>query len=119
MKFLHLILQEQDLFDGMQSFLHFMLRCLVKTHAETVAESMGNLIDMYSDKRRGLSIDDAGKETFIDWNGPPVHDAISLGENTMNRIFKGRQWHFVTVMNNVDSEVTRRLKRKDTKLPFL
>ena len=118
MKFLHLFLKEKDLFDGIKGFLHLLLRCLLKTHAETVAESMGNLIDLHSEKRRGLGVEDAGRETFIDWNGPPVHMVDALGEKTLNRVFKGGKWHFVTVINRADSEVTRRLKSKPAKLPF-
>ena len=34
------------------------------------------------------------------------------------RVFKGDKWHFVTVANRNDSEVTRRLKSKPAKLPF-
>ena len=70
MKFLHLFLGESDLFEDIRSFLHIYFRCLLKTHAETVAESMGNLIELHSEKWRGLGVEDAGKETFIDWNGP-------------------------------------------------
>ena len=103
---------------GIKSFLHLLLRCLLKTHAETVAESMGNLIDLHSEKRRGLGVEDAGRETFIDWNGPPVHQVDVLAEKTLNRVFKGDKWHFVTVANRGDSEVTRRLKSKPAKLPF-
>ena len=50
-----------------------------ETHAETIAESMGNLVDMHCEKRRELGIEDVGQECFIDWNGPPVHQADNLG----------------------------------------
>ena len=63
-------------------------------------------------------MEDAGKETFIDWNGPPIHLVDKLGEKTLNRVFKGSKWHFVTVINRADSEVTRRLKTKEANLPF-
>ena len=95
-----------------------MLRCLLKTHAETVAESMGSLIAIHSEKRRGLGIEDVGKETFINWNGPPIHMADSLGVKTLNRVFKGKKWHFVTRASNLDSEVIKRLKSKPAKVPF-
>ena len=73
-KFLQLFLKERILFQGVESFLHFLLRCFVKTHAEGVAESMGNYIDLHSDKRRGMEIDDVGKEAMVHWNGngPPI-----------------------------------------------
>ena len=41
---------------------------------------MGNLIDLYSKKRHGLSVEDAGRETFVSWNGPLVHHVDKLGE---------------------------------------
>ena len=117
-KFLQLFLKYEELYSGIECFLHLMLRCFLKTHAETVAESMGNLVAMHCDKRRGLGIEDVGKETFINWNGPPVHMADSLGVKTLNRLFKGKKWHFVTRTSNLDSEVIKRLKSKPAKVPF-
>ena len=111
MKFLHLYIKEKELFQGHENFLHFFLRCTVKTHAEGVAESMGSVMDLQSDKRRGLSIEDIGKETLVHWNGPPVHLADSLGEKSLNRMFKGRPWHFVTRRSNV-STVMKRISKK-------
>ena len=58
---------------------------------------MGNLVEMHCEKRRGFGIEDVGKEMFIDWNGLPVHQSDSLGIKTLNRLFKGTKWHFVTV----------------------
>ena len=60
-------------------FLHLLLRCVLKKHAETVAESMGNLMDMHCEKRCGLGVENVVKETFIDWNGPRVHIADNIG----------------------------------------
>ena len=48
-------------------------------------------------------MEDAGRETFIDWNGPPVHMVDALGEKTCNRVFKGGKWLFMTVINMADS----------------
>ena len=117
-KFLHLFYKKEELHSDIHHFLHFMLRCLVKNHAETVVESMGNLVDMHSEKRRGLGIEDVGRETFIDWNGPPVHLCENLGTKTLDRIFKGSKWHFITVANKSDSEVTNRLKNEKSRIPF-
>ena len=58
LKFYHLFLREKNLYIGIEDFLHFFLRCATKTHAEVVAESMGNYVEMHSDKRRGLDISD-------------------------------------------------------------
>ena len=118
MKFLHIFLKEPELFKGIEVFLHLLLRCVIKTHAETVAESMGNLLDLHCEKRRGLGVQDVGLEVFIDWNGPPVHLVDSLGTRSLSRLFNGGKWHFVTLVNRGDSEITRRLKFLDAKLPF-
>ena len=42
----------------------------------------------------------------------------SLGIKTLNRLFKGNTWHFLTVANKADSEVTKKLKSEKSKLPF-
>ena len=115
-KFLQLFLKERILFQGIESFLHFFLRCIVKTHAEGVAESMGNYIDLHSDKRRGMEIDDVGKEALIHWNGPPVHLADNLGINSLNRKFSGTHWNFTTRNPQPDSTVITRLKKENEKL---
>ena len=74
-----------------------MQRCLVKTHAEGVAESMGNYMDIHGDKRRGsMNIDDLGQEAFIHWNGPPLHLADNLGKKSLDRYFKRSSWNFIT-----------------------
>ena len=118
MKFLHLFLKESELHEGVEAFLHLLLRCTIKTHAETVAESMGNLVDLHCDKRRGLGVQDVGLEVFIDWNGPPIHLVDSLGTRALDRYFNGGKWHFITLVNRADSVITRRLKTVQPKMPF-
>ena len=118
MKFLHFLLREPDLHRGIENFLQLLLRCTMKTHAETVAESMGNLVDLHCEKRRGLGVQDVGLEVFIDWNGPPIHLVDSLGARVLDRYFNGGKWHFVTLVNRAGSVVTRRLKDVKPKTPF-
>ena len=55
MKVLHLFLKNEFLFSGIEKFLAIFTKCAVKTHAEGVAESMGNYVDIHSEKRRGLA----------------------------------------------------------------
>ena len=119
MKILHLFLKESLLFNGVSSFLHLFLRCAMKTHSEGVAESMGNYVEMHAEKRRGsMDIEDVGKETFIHWNGPPVHLSEKLGIKTMDRIFKGKNWNFVTRKNRLDSLVVKKAKKETPRLPW-
>ena len=92
MRILHLFYKEPVLYNGIKNFLHLYLRGLAKTHAEGVVESMGNYIEMHSEKRRAtMDIRDIGREAFIHWNGPPLACADSLGEAAIDRIFgRGR-----------------------------
>ena len=85
---------------------------------KTVAESMGNLVDLHCEKRRGLGVQDVGLEVFIDWNGPSIHLVDSLGARVLDRYFNGGKWHFVTLVNRAGSVVTRRLKDVKPKTPF-
>lgn len=69
----------------------YSIRCLVKTHAEGVVESMGSYVEMHADKRRGrMDISDIGVEALIHWNGPPLAKADKLGEASLDRVFGGR-----------------------------
>jgi hypothetical protein len=94
-------------------------RCLVKTHAEGVVESMGNLVEIHGDKRRGnMDISDIGKEALIDWNGPPLAKADRLGKEALDRHFGKGRWNFITRSNKKDSNVTKRLRMEEPGLPF-
>ena len=78
-------------------------------------------MDMYSDKKRGLDLTDVGKESFIHWNGPPIHMCTELGDATLDLRFGGRKWHFVKNKSRSlfnDSSVVHRLKQKLPRVPF-
>ena len=46
--------------------------------------------------KRGLDIDAIGNESYIKWNGPPVHLAAQLGKASLDKKFGGRsKWNFV------------------------
>ena len=76
---------------------------------------MGNYIDLHSDKRRGMEIDDVGKEAMVHWNGPPIHLAEKFGINSLNRKFKGTHWNFITKNPMTESTVMRKLKKETEK----
>ena len=91
------------------------MRVASKTHAE----SMGNYVDFYSDKKRGLDITAVGDESYIHWNGPPVHLAGALGQAALDKKFGGRSnWRFVTKKGKSESLVVSRLKRVESRVPF-
>ena len=119
MKFLHWFLKDEESSEGIKQFLHLFLRCSVKTHAESIAESMGSYVDYHSDKRCGLDIEDVGREAFIHWNGPPVDKAGRIGEAALDGRFGGRSnRRFVTRANKTESVVISRLRREKPRLPF-
>ena len=75
MKLLHLFLKSEELYEGLPNFLHLFVSAATKTHAEGVAESMGNYVEMHAEQKRGLDINDVGVESFFHWNGPAVASA--------------------------------------------
>lgn len=80
---------------------------------------MGNVVEIHSDSRRGnMDLEDAGKESLIHWNGPPVSRAEKLGVAALNSVFGAGHWNFLTWANKSDSVVTRRLKQVEAKVPF-
>ena len=100
------------LYSEIEDFLYLFLRCALKAHVESVAESMGSIIDLHSDKRRGIDVTVVGEESMIHWNGPPVNKANGLLEAALDRHFGGRRnWHFITRQNKPESIVISRLKR--------
>ena len=118
-KIVHLFYKEPSLYHGVEKFLQLFLRCIVKTHAEGCAESMGNLVDMHSDKRRGrMELEIMGQEAAIHWNCPPLAKADGLGKRALNRLFGAGRWNFLTNSNQADSKVTKRLKNLESKLAF-
>ena len=111
MKLLHMFLRDQELSAGIEQFLSLFLQCAVKTHAEGVAESMGSYVDIHSEKRRGLDVAVVGEESYIHWNGPPVHQADGIGVACLDSYFAGRShWKFVTKKYKSESAVVSRLK---------
>ena len=118
-KIVHLFFKEPSLYLDIEDFLSLFLRCIVKTHAEGCAESMGNLVDMHSDKRRGrMELENTGKEVAIHWNCPPLAKADGLGMRALDRLFGRGRWNFLTFNNQSDSKVIKRLKNVETKLAF-
>ena len=81
-----------------------------------MAESIGNYVDIHSEKRRGLDVSVVGQESYIHWNGPPVHLADSIGVSSLDSYFAGRSgWRFVTRQNKFQSVVISRLKSEKAK----
>ena len=115
-KILHLFLKTESLYKGIGQFICLYLQCAVKTHAEGVVESMGSYVDIHSEMRRGLDIAVVGSESYIHWNGPPIHLAEGIGEASLDSYFAGRtHWRFVTKKNKSESVVVSRLRSEKAK----
>ena len=70
-------------------------------------------------RREGWTFKVVGDESYIHWNGPPVHLAGSLGEASLDKKFGGRSnWHFVTKKGKSESLVVTRLKKTVSPVPF-
>ena len=120
LKLLHLFLKEPTLYQGLQEFIHLYLCCIIKTHAEGVAESMENIIEIHGDKRRErMSIEDLRREVYIRRNGPPGHRADRLGKKALERHFKNAQWNFVIRFHRTESLVLQRKKREESRVAFI
>ena len=118
-KVLHTFLRNEALYTGIEEFLHSFLRCALKTHVESVAESMGSIIDMHSDKRRGLDVKVVGEEAMIHWNGTPLHTADDLLGSALDKHFGGKKnWHFITRANKPESIVVSQLKGQSGRVPW-
>ena len=73
-------------------------------------------MDIHSEKRRGIDVAVVGQESYIHWNGPPVHLADSIGENSLDSYFSGRtNWRFLTKKNKAESVVVSRMKAEGAK----
>ena len=119
MKVLHLFLKSPELSEGLKDFLHLFVSASTKAHAEGVAESMGNYVEMHAEKKRGLDINKVSKESFIHWNGPALSNLTSVLEAALDKRFKGRKtWRFVTKEYNLQSKVVSRLKTEVSRVPF-
>ena len=65
-----------------------------------------------------MDINDIGKEVFLHWNGSPTAKADRLRREALNRRLRRGRWHFITLDNNLDLVVTKRLKKEEPGLPF-
>ena len=68
------------------------------------------------------------RRQWSNWNGPPIAMADILGDILgagagfqvilLFTIFPFDRWHFITVANKADSQVTKKLKKEQPNLPF-
>ena len=68
---------------------------------------------------KGFVIEKMGKESLIYWNGQLEILSDAVGQNGLNRHFKGRHWHFVKVNGCIESTFFKRLNQKKSRVPFV
>ena len=90
---------DPDLSGGIGSFLHFYSHCVLKSKNEAVIEGMGSVLAVHAVGGRHLDNERYPRsETFLAYNGPPLHLADSLVEKALDMRFPKERfregWHF-------------------------
>ena len=108
---------------GIENFLYFYQKCILKLSCEAVCEGAAGMVDKHGDKRRSsISPEHVEQEAIIDWNAPVFPEADSFLRRSMDRHFKRQnynhgEFHFVQKSWRAQaSEYTERskvLQRKD------
>jgi len=76
-----------------KDIVHLLASAMVRTHCESVAESMGNIVKTYS-QGRPVSHNTLRQEIFVRWNGPSPFVADNILEEALNLHFGSKTWHF-------------------------
>ena len=73
-------------------------------------------------RKKRVDVCDVGKESYIHWNGPPVHMCNEIADATLDLHFEGRKWHFVKTSRGRntfnESTVIHRLQQQVPNIPF-
>lgn len=101
---------------------------VMKSPIESVAESMGNILDQHADPHRHLEVEVFSKEAFIHWNGPVVHRSRTFLVRALEKAYPGKNWRDQFSHREVRadrlykwkvSEVLDRHYSMHSKLPFM
>lgn len=102
----------ESLREGIGAFLHFYSHGVLKSKNEAVIEGMGSVLAVHTEGGRHLGNNKYPKETFISYNGPPLHLADSLVQAALDIRFPPkdgkRAWHFDYTEKSVASNAGRR-----------
>ena len=60
----------------------------------------------------------SARKPFFHWNSPLTAKTDRLRREALDRIFRRGRWHCITLVNKLDSVVTKRSKKEDPGLPF-
>ena len=109
--------------------LHCLSAACVKVSVESVVESIVSKYENHFDSSRQPSEDHALSEMVIAENGPLLHQAEGILENSMNCYWKENstngKWHFLRTSDDIRgytggaSKVIGKLMDRKSKLPFM
>ena len=90
---------ERRFCEGVEGWLHLHSHMVMKVSNESVAESMGCILDLHADSQRHLDMHAYSQEAFIHWNGPAPHEARQFIINSLCQRHGGgpHKWHFSAV----------------------
>jgi hypothetical protein len=123
-----LVFTNRNFYDGCHDWLYLYSHMVMKSPNESVAESMGSILDQHADPQRGLSTVDFSKEAFIHWNGPAAHKAKQFLIFALEARFPGKDWrkefshqaHRQDRLSNwIVSQVVDNYLKESSKLPFM
>jgi hypothetical protein len=90
---------------------------------------MGGIIDQHAAPGRHLEPEEYARESYIHWNGPPLHRADALLVAALNHYFKApgpAYWKFFNKTTRLDrlvpwrvSQIIDRIRSVRSNLPFL
>lgn len=90
------IMQTEQFFKESPEVGHLLHGSMLRSHCESIAESMGNVIANHAYKRANLAPERLCKEAFISWNGPPPNSTCDpLLKVSMDLKFGGKEWDLV------------------------
>ena len=85
---------EPRFYEGTEAWLLLFNYMALKTANEAVVESIGCIVDQHAAPGRHLAQHVYAAEAFVHWNGPRPHAAEKLLAASLDRHFKGKDWHF-------------------------
>ena len=93
----------EDCEDWVYLYEHWSL----KTVNEAIVEGAGSCLDRHTEGQRNLTFENSVKEAIIDWSAPLMHEADGFITEGLNKVFKGKPWHF----KPEDKTARRQVKR--------
>ena len=89
------LLTDERYYGNLKNINEFALRFLTRTTNECTVESQVSAIESIENSSRRLKHLTAERLSFISTNGPHPYASLKVIEDSLNRYFKSKPWHFV------------------------